>query len=98
MKIRQEDTFKHCDYLEELLNYIRSLIPNDVKGHILEDRYCFAERSLRPYTKQVVVMFYCFSILEDLLEKLCSKNVFLVQLHSAVSNNIKNAPHHRCFP
>ena len=71
MKIRQEDTFKHCDYLEELLNYIHSLIPNDVKGHILEDRYCFAERGLRPYTKHVVVMFYCLSILEDLLEKVC---------------------------
>ena len=98
MKIREEDTFKHCDYLEEVLNYIRSLIPNDVKGYILEDRYCFAERSLRPYTKQVVVMFYWLPILEDFLEKACSKNLFLVQLHSAISNNIKNAPDHRCFP
>ena len=38
-KIQQEVTFKHYNYLEEVLNYIRALVPNNVKGEILEDRY-----------------------------------------------------------
>ena len=33
-KIQQEDTFKHYNYLEEVQNYIRSLVPNDLKGEI----------------------------------------------------------------
>ena len=36
MKIQQEVTFKHYNYLEEVLNYIRTQVPNDVKGEILE--------------------------------------------------------------
>ena len=36
-KIQQEDTFKHYDYTEEVLNYISALIPNEMKGEILED-------------------------------------------------------------
>ena len=39
MKIQQEVTFKHYNYLEEMLNYIRPLARNDVKGEILEDWY-----------------------------------------------------------
>ena len=31
-KIWQEDTFNHYNYLEEVLNYIRALVQNDVKG------------------------------------------------------------------
>ena len=38
-KIQQEDAFKHHNYSEERRNYIRALIPNDVKGAILEDWY-----------------------------------------------------------
>ena len=38
-KTQQEDTFKHYNYLEEVLNYISALIPNDVKGEILEGWY-----------------------------------------------------------
>ena len=38
-KIQQEDTFKHYNYPEEVLNYFRALVPNDVKGEILEDWY-----------------------------------------------------------
>ena len=34
-----KDTFKHYNYLEKALNYIRSLVPNYVKGEILEDWY-----------------------------------------------------------
>ena len=30
MKIQQEVTFKHCNYLEEMPNYIRVLVTNDV--------------------------------------------------------------------
>ena len=37
MKFQQEDTFKNYNYLEEVLNYIRALAPNDLKGEILED-------------------------------------------------------------
>ena len=39
MKIQQEVTFKHYNYLEEVLNYIRTQVPNDVKGEILENLY-----------------------------------------------------------
>ena len=35
-KIQQEVTFTYYNYLEEVLNYIRALVPNDVKGEILE--------------------------------------------------------------
>ena len=38
-KTQQEDTFKHYNYLEEVLNYISALVPNEVKGEILEDWY-----------------------------------------------------------
>ena len=38
-KIQQEDTFKHYNYPEEVLNYIRVLVPNDAKVEILEDWY-----------------------------------------------------------
>ena len=37
MKTQQEDTSKHYSYPEEMLNNIRALMPNDVKGEILED-------------------------------------------------------------
>ena len=39
MKFQQEDTFKHCSYLGEMLNYIRALVPKDIKGEILENSY-----------------------------------------------------------
>ena len=38
-KIQQENTFKHYNYLEEVLNYISSLVSKDVKDEILEDWY-----------------------------------------------------------
>ena len=34
-KIQQEVTFKHYNYPEEVLNYIRALVLNDMKGEIL---------------------------------------------------------------
>ena len=36
MKIQQEVTFKHYNYLEEVENYIFALLPNDVKVEILD--------------------------------------------------------------
>ena len=39
MKVQEEDTFKHYNYSEEILNYIRALVPNDMKSEILEDLY-----------------------------------------------------------
>ena len=32
MKFQQEDTFKHYNDSEEMLNYIRALVANDTKG------------------------------------------------------------------
>ena len=37
MKLQQKDTFKHYDYPEEVLNYIRVLAPKAIKGEISED-------------------------------------------------------------
>ena len=39
MKFQQEDTFKHYNYREEMLNYISALVPNDKKDESLEDSY-----------------------------------------------------------
>ena len=38
MKFHQ-DTFKHYNYLEEMLNYIRAMVTKDIMGEILEDSY-----------------------------------------------------------
>ena len=38
-KIQPEVTFKHYNYLEEVLNNIRALVPNNVKGEFLKDWY-----------------------------------------------------------
>ena len=40
-KTKKTKYFQHCNYLEEMLNYIRALAPNDVKGKILEDWFKF---------------------------------------------------------
>ena len=45
-KIQQEDTFKHYNYLEEVLNYIHAQVPKDVKGEILEDWYRVSVKEL----------------------------------------------------
>ena len=37
MKLQQKDTFKHYDYPEEVLNYIRVLVLKAIKGEISED-------------------------------------------------------------
>ena len=37
MKFQQEDTFEHCSYSEEMLNYIHGLVHNDIKDEILEN-------------------------------------------------------------
>ena len=34
MKFQQEDAFKHYNYPEEMLNYIRTLVSNNIKGEI----------------------------------------------------------------
>ena len=39
IKFQQEDTFKHCNYPEEVLNYIRAVVPNETNDEILEDSY-----------------------------------------------------------
>ena len=38
-KIQQEVTFQYYNYLEEVLNCIRALARNYLKGEILEDWY-----------------------------------------------------------
>ena len=39
IKFQQEDTFKHYSFPEEMPNYIRALVPNDIKGKSLEDSH-----------------------------------------------------------
>ena len=41
MKFQQENTLKHYNYLKEVLNYICVLVPNNIKGEILEDLLMF---------------------------------------------------------
>ena len=36
MKFQREDSLKHYSYLEEILTYIRALVPNDIENKILE--------------------------------------------------------------
>ena len=50
-------TFKHYNHLEEVLNYILSLVPNDMKGEILEDWYKVLLKEVWGLAKQVVAMF-----------------------------------------
>ena len=38
-KIQQEHDFKHYNYPEEVLNYIRAQVPKNRNGEILEDWY-----------------------------------------------------------
>ena len=39
MKFQREDTLKQYNYPEDVLNYICALVPNNIKGDILEDLY-----------------------------------------------------------
>ena len=96
-KIQQEVTFKHYKCHGKVLNYIRALVPNDVKGEILENwcNICW-ERFGRPWKissckVSLVINFGRF------VGKSFQWKFFLVKLHSAISNNIKNVPHHRYF-
>ena len=38
-RFRQDITFKHYNYPKEVLNYIHALLPNNVKGEVLENWY-----------------------------------------------------------
>ena len=42
-KIQQGVTYKHYSYQEEVLNYIRALVPSYVQGEVLEDWYNVCE-------------------------------------------------------
>ena len=42
-KIQQGVTYKHYSYQEEVLNYIRALVPSDVQGEVLEEWYNVCE-------------------------------------------------------
>ena len=56
MKIQREDTFRHYSYPEEILNYIRALVPKKIKGEILEDSY---KVSLKEFCEVLqIIMFY----------------------------------------
>ena len=37
MKAQQENSFKHYNYREDVLNYIRARVPSDLKDETLED-------------------------------------------------------------
>ena len=42
MKFQQEDTFKNCNYLEEMLKYIRARVPNNDSYQVLLKDFCEA--------------------------------------------------------
>ena len=57
-KFQQEDTFKYSNYPEEMLNYIRAAVPNDIKGEILEDSY---KVSLKEFCEALQIkLLQCF--------------------------------------
>ena len=86
MKIQREDTFRHYSYPEEILNYIRALVPNKIKGEILEDS---CKVSLKEFCEVLqIIMFHWQSLLEELLEKVCGKICFLVKLHSVITSTL----------
>ena len=72
-KIQQEDTFKQYSYLEEVLNYIRALIPNDVKAEVLEDWYKVSLKELCEALQNKLGVSLGL-VFEGLLEKVYSKN------------------------
>ena len=55
MKFQQEDTLKHCNYPEEILNYIHALAPSDIKGEILEDSY---KVSLKKFCEDLQIILF----------------------------------------
>ena len=83
MEFQQDYTFKHYDYREEVLNYICALVPNNIKGEISENLY-------KVLLKDLWGKIY--------RKKSAAKISYSVKLHSAISNNAKNTPHHKCFP
>ena len=42
MKFQQEDTFKNCNYLKEMLKYIRARVPNEDSYQVLLKDFCEA--------------------------------------------------------
>ena len=42
IKFQQEDTFKNCNYLEEMLNYIRVRVPSEDLYQVLLKDFCQA--------------------------------------------------------
>ena len=63
----------------EVLYYIRTLVPNDVKGEILKDWY---KVLLNEFSK--ALQNKLLSVLEDLLEEVCCKYIFITKV--ALSN------------
>ena len=57
MKFHQEDIFKHCNYPKKMLNYIRALVPNDIKGKTLQDSY---KVSLKEFIEALQIKSLCF--------------------------------------
>ena len=47
MKFQREDSLKHYSYLEEILTYIRALVPNDIENKILENLYKVLQTEFR---------------------------------------------------
>ena len=98
MKFQQEDNFKHYNYREEMLIYIRALVPNDIKDEILEDSYKVLLKEICEALQ--IKLLSCFigsRFWKIYWKKFPSKISFLVNLNSVINNNIKIVPHHRCF-
>ena len=81
-----------------MVNYIGALVPNNINGKILKDLF---EVVLKQFCEALQIkLLKCFTgscFWKIYQKKFAAKISFLVNLYSVSSNNIKIAPHHRCF-
>ena len=77
-----------------MLNYIRALVPNDVKGEILEDWYKVSLTEVSEAFQKKLLQCFIGSHFWKVywIIKGFTKNLFLVNLHSAINKHIKNPP------
>ena len=93
------NSLKHYDYLEEVLNYIRALVTGTKRYRGLNFRG-FLKVSVKEFCKALQIeLLQCLSggRFWKIYRKPLQQRSFLVKINSAISSNIKNAPHHRCF-
>ena len=77
-----------------MLNYIRAVVPNDVKGEILEG---LLKELCEALQIKLLLCFIGSRFSKIYWKNFAAKIYFLVKLHSVFSSNIKMTIHHRCF-